>query len=89
MVRTGKLTQGHVGLGPAGRKMLATGVLLDGAFGHMPDGGTEAVFSSVLGGQRAGRRIGSDRGYGAADTIPGHHVAQGVLRSNRSVVSRR
>ncbi len=73
-LRSGKLTQGHVGLGPAGRKMLATGVLLDGALGRMPDGGTEAVFSSVLGGQRAGRRIGSDRGYGAGGAFPAHHI---------------
>ncbi len=39
-VRCGKLTKGDVGLGPPGRKILATGVLLDGALGYLPDGRT-------------------------------------------------
>ena len=68
-LRSGKLTQGHVGLGPAGRKMLATGVLLDGALGHKANGGMGVAFSSVLAGQPAGR-IWSGRGYGMAGAIP-------------------
>ena len=86
-VRCGKLTKGDVGLGPPGRKILATGVLLDGALGYLPDGRTEVVFSLVLGGQSAGRPIRGGRVQGGAGATPAHIMARGVLRGRRGVIN--
>ena len=86
-VRCGKLTKGDMGLGAPGRKILATGVLLDGALGYLPDGRTEVVFSLVLGGQTAGRLIRSDRVHGGSEATPAHNMVQGVLRGRRGVVN--
>ncbi len=86
-VRCGKLTKGDVGLAPPGRKILATGLLLDGALGYLPDGRTGVVFSLVLGGQTAGRPIRSGRVHGQFGATPAHNMAQGVLRGRRGVIN--
>ncbi len=86
-VRCGKLTKGDVGLGPPGRNILATGVLLDGALGYLPDGRAEVVFSLVLGGQTAGRPIRSVGMHGASGATPVHHVVQGVLKGRRGIIN--
>ncbi len=82
-VRCGKLTKVDVGLAPPGRKILATGVLLAGALGYLPDGRMEVGFRLVLGGQTAGRPIRNRRVHWGSGATSAHKMAQGLLRGRR------
>ena len=83
-VRSGKLTQGDVGLGPLGRQVLSTGVLLDGALGQVPKGRTEVVFSPVLGGQSG---VPRNRRQAVTAGICAPQMVQDNPRGKRGVVN--
>ena len=61
-VRSGKLTGGEVGLGPEGRHILYTGVLLGGVLGHVSPITKQVVLSKLIGGEGlVGRQVWAAR----------------------------